>query len=200
MSFGRVIGVAESTVTGRAVAETSNLSGAYGAAPLGVPQADWQLGQQVTLKMSAESGTVSPGNYQALALGKSGASMYEQNLMYGYEEWIRADQWIDTEPGNMAGPTVRGVNYRINQDPYATWETVTRQSPRLVIVPVLKDFNTNGKGQVNVVGFGIFFLEAAVGTGASKAEITGRFLRMITEGESSLTVPNFGVYTIKLVH
>ena len=199
MTFGRVIGTTDSTVTAGAVAETSNLSGAYGAAPLGVPRANWTLGEQVSLKLDADTGTISPGNYQALALGKSGASMYEQNLMYGYNEWIRMDQWVDTETGNMAGPTVRAINHRINQDPYSTWETANRQSPRLVVVPILKDYDVNGKGQVNVVGFGVFYLEVAVSTGSNKAEITGRFVRMITEGESTLLAPDYGVYTIKLV-
>lgn len=199
MTFARLVGPDSHTVAGGATAWTTNLSGHYGAAPLGVAQADWKMGERVYLKMDSQSGTVSPGNYQALALGKSGASAYEQNLMSGYNGWIRAGDWIETETGNMAGPTVRAINYRINQDPYSTHISYNRQSPRLVVIPVLKDFNVNGRGEVNVVGFGVFFLENAADLGGNKAEVVGRFVKFITEGEGSDTAPNFGVYTTKLV-
>lgn len=200
MTFARVIGVNQSQVSGGAAAQVQRVSGYNGAAPLGVPQADWQIGQQVHLKMDASTGDISPGNYMALALGKSGASTYEANLMNGYNSWIRAGDWVDTEPGNMAGPTVRAVNYRISQDPYSTWSTAKRQSPRFVVVPVLKDFNVNGKGQVNVIGFAMFYLEQGIDYGSDKGEVIGRFVRMYTEGEGSPTAPDFGLYAVKLIH
>ncbi len=199
LTFARVLGVSESQVSTRAVARTDNLSGYYGAAPLGVPEADWQIGQQISLKLAPQDGTVSPGNYQALALGRAGASSYENNLMYGYPAWLRAGDWVDTETGNMAGPTVRAVNYRIDQDPFATWDTATRQSPRLVVVPILESFTVKGKGQVHVVGFGTFFLEQAIDHGNDKGEIIGRFVRFYAGGEASPSVPDFGVYSTKLI-
>lgn len=199
MTFARVIGFDVADIDAMAEAKASVLTGKFGAAPLGVPRANWAIGQQVILKLDAQDGTIAPGNYQALALGRSGSSSYENNLMYGYNDWIRADQWVDTETGNMAMPTVRAAQYRINQDPYATYLTVTRQSPRLLIIPVLEDFNVNGRGQVHVVGFATFFLEKVEDKGDSKGEITGRFMRMITEGEANGAGLDFGVYTTKLV-
>jgi Flp pilus assembly protein TadG len=199
MTFARVIGHSVEPVDGGATAKVSKLSGYLGAVPLGVPRASWQFGEQVTLKLDADSGTISPGNYGALALGKSGASMYEANLSNGYNSWIRADDWLDAETGNMATPTVRAVNYRIGLDPYVTYSTATRQSPRLVVIPILEDFTINGRGQVHVVGFGMFFLEKAEDQGNDKGEIVGRFVRMMTEGESADTAPDFGLYTVKLV-
>lgn len=199
MTFARVVGFANVDVEATATAWSGYVSGFLGAVPLGVPQADWQIGQQVTLKLDADTGTIAPGNYMALALGRTGASMYEQNLMYGYNGWIRVDQWISTETGNMATPTVRGINYRINQDPYATWDTVTRQSPRLAIVPILRDYNVNGRGEVLVTGFAVFFIERAEDKGNDKGEITGRFLRLVTEGEASGSAPDFGLSVTKLI-
>ncbi len=198
LTFARLIGPDSEVVLGAATGETQNLSGYYGAAPLGVPRADWKIGDQVYLKLDADAGSISPGNYQALALGKSGASMYEQNLMTGYKDWIRIDQWVDTEPGNMAGPTIRAVNYRIDQDPYSTYTSYNRQSPRLVVVPILEDFNVNGKGQVHVVGFGMFFLEDTFESGNNRGQIVGRFVKMVAEGEGSLAAPDFGLRTTKL--
>lgn len=199
MTFARVIGVRQSPVAAGATAKIAPISGFFGAVPLGVPRADWQVGQQVYLKLDADSGTIAPGNYQALALGKTGASSYETNLVNGYQNWIRVDDWVDTETGNMAGPTARAVRTRISRDPGSTWQTAARQSPRLVIVPILEDFNVNGRGQVHVIGFGMFFLEDATSSG-NKAEIIGRFVRLIAEGEISGSAPDFGLRAIKLIH
>lgn len=199
MTFARVVGLNQEEVAAAAKARTANLSGYLGAAPLGVPRADWKVGDRVYLKLDSQSGTIAPGNYQALALGKTGSSAYENNLMYGYNSWIRVDDWVDTETGNMAGPTVRAINYRINQDPYSTYTNATRQSARLVVVPILEDFNVNGRGQVHVIGFGVFFLESAVDEGGGKAQVVGRFVRLVIEGEGSLTAPDFGAYTTKLI-
>ncbi|HYG58542.1 MAG TPA: Tad domain-containing protein [Symbiobacteriaceae bacterium] len=199
MTFARVVGFDEVDVRAEAGAYTANLSGAYGAVPLGVPRADWQIGQQVTLKLDADSGTIAPGNYMALALGRSGSSAYENNLANGYQGWLRMGQWIETETGNMATPTVRGIGTRILQDPTSTYLTATRQSPRLVVVPILQDYNVNGRGEVLIVGFAMFFVEGVEDHGNDKGEITGRFVRMIAEGEHSATAPDFGVHVTKLV-
>jgi Flp pilus assembly protein TadG len=199
MTFARIIGPDTVPVAGGAAAQVGNLSGYNGAVPLGVPQADWRTGEQVTLKLDADSGTIAPGNYMALALGKTGSSTYEYNLKTGYQSWIRAGDWIATETGNMASPTVRGINSRLLKDPFSTWQTVKRQSPRLVVVPVLRDYNVNGRGEVLVVGFAMFFIEYAVDYGNNKGEIKGRFVRMVTEGEYSQTAPDFGVYVTKLI-
>jgi len=199
MTFARVIGVSESDVGAAATSSSVNLSGYYGAAPLGVPQGNWQLGQQVTLKLDSDGGFLTPGNYQALALGKTGSSTYEVNLQYGYPGWVRLGDWLDTQTGNMATPTVRAVRYRIDLDPDSTWATVSRQSPRLVVVPIVEGFS-NGTGQVKVLGFGLFFLEKGYDHGNNKGEIIGRFLRMTVEGEGSTTAPDFGLQVTKLVN
>ncbi|MDB4897320.1 MAG: putative Flp pilus-assembly TadE/G-like [Firmicutes bacterium] len=198
LTFGRIFGTDLSRVDGGATAATTNLSGFLGAAPLGVPKADWQIGQQVNLKLGPGAG--SSGNYQALALGRRGAAAYEQNLQYGYDQWIRAGDWVETEPGNMVGPTVRAVQYRINQDPNATYDHVSRQSARLLVIPIVEDFNVNGRAQVHVVGFAVFFLEDASQSGGGKGEVVGRFLRVVTEGEGSQDAPDFGAYITKLVN
>lgn len=199
MTFAVMMGSVREGTLGEALARMDNVSGVFGAAPLGVAQADWQVGDQVVLKLSANDGSVAPGNYQALALGKSGASMYEYNLMNGFQDWIRIDQWLQTETGNMTNPTVRASRYRIQQDPGATWETVNKSSPRLLKVPVLESFQVNGKGEVRVVGFAMFFLEGVMETGADKGEIYGRFLRGVVEGEANGSAQDYGLKTVKLV-
>lgn len=199
MTFARVIGVRQSPVVAGATARIAPVSGLMGAVPLGVPQAAWQIGERVYLKLDSQSGTIAPGNYQALALGKTGASSYEANLMNGYPNWIRAGEWVATETGNMAGPTVRAVTHRIGLDPNSTWQTATRQSPRLVKVPILRDYNVNGRGEVLVIGFATFYLEQAIDGGGNRGEIVGRFVSMISEGEANAGAPDLGLNAIKLI-
>lgn len=198
-TFARILGVYSQGTWGGATARSAAVSGGIGAVPLGVARADWQVGQEVVLKLSANDGTVAPGNYQALALGKHGASMYEYNLMNGYDQWMRVGDWLETEPGNMAGPTVRATQFRINQDPHATWQTVQKGSPRLLMVPVLQDWLVNGRGEVQVVGFAMFFLDKVETKGSDKGEITGRFLRVLGEGEVDGVAPDFGLRAVKLI-
>ncbi|HEY3369001.1 MAG TPA: pilus assembly protein TadG-related protein [Symbiobacteriaceae bacterium] len=198
MTFAQVLGIRQENVSGGSTGWTGNLSGAAGIVPLGVPASSWTVGESVDLKLSPHDGYVAPGDYQALALGNSGASDYQQNFMYGYSGFIRAGDWLDTKPGNMAGPTIAAVNFRVNQDPYATWNTVKKGSARLVTAPILEDYEVNGRGEVHVVGFGVFFLEQAIDKGNDKGEVIGRFLRTVSEGETSETAGDYGVYVTKL--
>lgn len=200
MTLAKIIGIRQVDVATSATAWIASISGVLGAEPLGVPYSSWSLGDEVYLKMAPSTDLAGPGNYDALALGRSGAAVYENNMMYGYQDWLRVDQWVSTEPGNMAGPTVRAVNYRISQDPYATYDTVRRNSPRLVQVPILESSQVNGRGEVHVIGFGVFFLEQGIDQGNDKGEVIGRFVRLNLQGEGSNTAPDLGAYTVKLTH
>lgn len=200
MTFAVLLGFDRSGTWGSATARRAAVSGTTGAVPLGVPRDDWVLGETVVLKRSASGGYASPGNFQALALGGHGANQYEENLQNGYTGWIRIGDEITTEPGNMSGPTVRAIENRIYQDPHATWQTVQSGSPRLLTVPVLRDFDVNGRGEVEVVGFAIFFLEGVNDQGNQMGEVTGRFLRMIGQGEADEAASDFGLVTTKLIH
>lgn len=198
-AFARTFGINQATVAAGVEAWTENLTGVTGAVPLAVAQGDFVRGQQVTLRGAPNGGAVGPGNFQALALdpNQPGSNSYANHLRNGYPEWVRVDQWIDTEPGVAAGPTHEAIRYRIDQDPNATWQDVRRGSPRLLLVPVLRDWDVNGRDQVLVVGFAVFFLDS-VSPGGGAIEITGRFIQYVIEGESSLDAPDFGARTVKL--
>jgi Flp pilus assembly protein TadG len=200
LTFARVLGIRESQVTATAAATSAALSGVRGVVPLVVVRQNFQYGQQVTLKANSQNRPEdAPGNYQAVALGGTGASNYRDNLEHGYTGWIRIGDWIPTEPGNMAGPTRTGVRARIDQDPHSTYENVQAGSSRLLTVPVVDSFQVNGRGEVQVVGFAVFFLEDSQGGGQSGAQITGRFLRYVLEGEANGDAPDFGARDVKLI-
>jgi Flp pilus assembly protein TadG len=199
-TFARVLGRESEVVQAGAVARTAPLTGYNGVVPLGVVQADWKLGDPVVLKAAASNGTLSPGNYGALSLGGRGASNYEQNLQSDYTGWVRSGDWLPTETGDMAGPTLRALQTRIARDPNVTYSTVQKGSSRIIIVPVLASFQVNGRGEVQVVGFGAFFLDGVGTEGSERGTVYGRFLRYHVTGESNGSGPDFAVYTIKLTH
>lgn len=197
-TFARIMGFTTGHVAATAVARTAPLTGYNAVVPLGVVQADWKLGDPVILKSAPNNGQLSPGNYGPLALGGTGASTYENNLQNGYTGWIRAGDWLRTETGNMEGPTQRAILARINLDPYATYQTVKKGSPRIAVVPILQSFETNGRGEVNCVGFGAFFLESVGDQGNDRGTVYGRFIRYVLTGESTGSGSDFATYTIKL--
>lgn len=197
-TFARVLGQTGADVSAEAVARIANLTGSNFVGPLGVVRQDFQLGQPVLLKSAPSGGTLSPGNYGALALGAGGASSYENNLRYGYSDWLRVGDWVKTETGNMAGPTERALRYRVDQDPYSTFGTVHKGSPRILVLPILDSFTVNGRGEVLVVGFAAFYVEQVGGTGNDQGSVRGRFLRYVVTGESDGTGEDFATYTVKL--
>jgi Flp pilus assembly protein TadG len=196
--FARTFGVAAAAIAAGAEARAENVSGVRGAVPLGIPSGSYVLGQQVTLRGAANGGAVGPGNFQALAFADDrGSRTYSDTLRNGFDGWVRVGQWIDTEPGVAAGPTRDALRDRIQSDPTATWQTVRKGSRRLVIVPMLVDWEINGRSQVRVVGFGLFFLETTRVNGG-QVEVTGYFIRQVIAGEGSAEAPDFGARTVKL--
>lgn len=196
MTFARVLGLPRLDVAGTTAAERLHATALDGVVPLSVGRnSTFVYGESVTLKAGAGN-NFSPGNFGALQLGKPGANQYKQHLLDGFQPWVEVGQRYSTEPGNMAGPTADALNDRINRDPYATFTTVDRNSPRLLKVPVV-DAYPNGRGEVQVVGFAIFFLERAGGKGRYD-EVTGRFLRFDVKGRGSADVPGFGAFITRL--
>ncbi|MGE5541719.1 MAG: pilus assembly protein TadG-related protein [Bacillota bacterium] len=189
LGFGRIFGMAASDVGASAKATIGTASAVRGAAPFVVPDQEFVYGERYVLKYGGGAGE--HGNFAGLALGGWGATNYENNIKYGYQGWLCVDEWqevwLDTEPGNMSGPTVRGVTYRISQchhSPPCTFDHCSRTCPRVVLVPVA-DFDPeelHGRSQVRLVGFAAFFLEGVWGCGR-ECEVTGRFLRWVADGE-----------------
>lgn len=133
-------------------------------------------GSVYTFKYAGGSG--SDGNYSCLALGGSGANTYENNLTYGFNGTVIAGGWIQTEPGNISGPTTDGVNYRMNGHTghtYATYSGVCPNCPRVVTIPVLDLDSVNGKTTLQVKKLANFYLTGVGGSGA-QCYVTGNFL------------------------
>lgn len=138
--------------------------------------------------------SVSPGNYQLLAIDGSGGSDDREGLASGVKRIVGPGSYVDTKPGVTAGAVRQGINTRF--DDYAagmspsdyppdtniaeniTYEqyvngTVTK-SPgntgvsgrRVVLIPIVKiNQLEGGRTEVQIDRFGAFFLRSKVSGG-----------------------------------
>jgi len=178
--FARIFGRQSSRVAATATATFGSIKAASGVVPFGIPDQTLNYGVEYQLKAGSHDDYGS-GNYGALAFEFRGASSYENNLKYGYNGIIRVGDWVSTEPGNMSGPTKRGVNYRLNQCPHTPQCTIDHyypNCPRIMIVPIFDPTQLSGRDEVRIVGFGAFLLKGVEGSG-NQSIVTGYFLKMV---------------------
>ncbi len=198
MFFARMFGITTQPVSFSAGAIIQNISAVSGAKPFAVGKQDFQYGQLYTLKEGA-SGAYE-GNFHCLSLGGSGSSVYSYNLINGYDGTVNAGDLIDTEPGNMAQPTRKGIETLIGgctHTPQCTHNYYNRKCQRIMLVPVVETTEVSGRSCVRVEGFATFFLEDVVNSGGH-TQVKGRFITYNAEGETSSEAGDYGTYGIKL--
>jgi Flp pilus assembly protein TadG len=139
-------------------------------------------------------GSVSPGNYQALAIDGSGGSDDRTGLASGVKKIVGPGGYVDTKPGVTSGAIRQGINtrfddYAAGMDPsmyppdtniaenidYATYiKGTTTKSPghagvdgrRVVLIPIVKiNQLSGGRTEVQIDRFGAFFLRSKVSGG-----------------------------------
>lgn len=194
----KVFGDAEGDVDAQTTAMTGAASTIRYASGIGVVQQSFQLGEEYTLMREpgdCDHAAGSCANYGPLSLGGEGANNYEEVLTHGYQGDISVGQEIYTEPGRMFGPTQDAVEYRINQAPDETYDTVGPNSPRVLFIALTESLELNGRDQTTVVGFAAFFLEGVDNSGA----VTGRFIEYNAVGAIGPNSPDFGVWTSEII-
>jgi hypothetical protein len=214
--FAAVLGRDSMTVRAHAEAIASPISAVQGLRPFAIvpPAEGFVYGTTYTIKYGPGPGTgAHNGNFNAVALDPDdkGAKDYLENIKYGSDGWVKIggdittdDDWIDTEPGNMAGPTKEGVNYLVGQDAH-DWDYYQSMagielSSRLITIPVIESMaDINGRELVHVIGFARVFLENAIGTG-NDVDVYARFVRIATpNSRTGRTAQDFGAYGIRLI-
>lgn len=202
--FARVLGMNTATIGAMAVAELNALSGTSDVKPWAVPFFDYVFGDPVLLKQGSidgefdeyDSTAETPNSwynavcFPPLNVGtpETGADVYRENITTGSQDQLHVGDRLQVETGNMVGPTQQGVTDLIALDPNAHWDSNLgvvdsaypgSTSPRIIKIifydPALPP--TAGRGYVDVVGFGAFFLE-----GTSGQRALGRFIQMLTSG------------------
>lgn len=139
---------------------------ATGVVPLGLDyRTNLNFGNVVQLKQ----GQVGAGSWDPLALGGNGASNYKTNIENGYSGKVTVGDMIDTEPGNVVGPTNSAFQYRIsmgqNQFSSGTFQNHDLNDPRVMLIPVVDFSNINGKSQVPMMGFAMMWIVSVDGQG-----------------------------------
>jgi len=143
---------------------------------------------------SAPQNSVSPGNYQILAIDGSGGADDRTDLASAVQNPVGPGGYVDTKPGVTAGAIRQGINTRF--DDYAAGSSPTdfppdanikedityqqylsgspSQSPshegvvgrRVVLLPIMKISEVgNGRTSVQIDHFGAFFLRSKVTSG-----------------------------------
>jgi len=199
--FARIFNRFTADVGVSAAAVAGSIVSTKGIRPFAVEQQAFEYGETYILKEGAGGGH--SGNYGALALGGNGACTYRNNLINGYNANppIRIGDEIETEPGNMAGPTQDGIQAILDSDPNEHGEDLSQleaNCPRLIVIPVVDSLDVHGRSTVTIVGFAAFFLDDVVKRGGH-TEITGRFIKKIGEGEVDENGEGYGLFGTKLV-
>lgn len=166
-----------------------------GLRPFAVEDFPYAYGAEVILKQGAGDGY--HGNYGVVALGGSGASIYEANALYGYSGTVTIGDEIDTEPGNMANVSNQLQTY-INgiSD---TFDNHTRKSDKLWTVPLVDSLEENGRGTVVVTGFAQVYVET-IQKKSGQIQIKARFIKFVVNGDIDTSVVDHGTYGVKLVN
>lgn len=194
--FAPIIGINSGNVKVSAAAILGPIKSVTGGVrPFAVESYNFSYGDLVTLKNGAGSGY--NGNYGVVDLGGGGSNTYRANALYGYSGTVSVGDYINTEPGDMAGATNEIIKY-INTES-STFDNFPRNSIRLWILPIVDSLNVNGSSQVHIIGLGEFYVES-VGNIAGKMEINGRFLRYVTKGKIDMTLTDTGAYGVKLIN
>jgi hypothetical protein len=158
-------------------------------------------GRRVRLKSG--SNWLLPGNFGAAAFEQTGADAYEYAIAYGSPSYVQIGDILDTEPGNMTGPTRSGVDELVAQDPTArmvrrgsTWvvesdEFPLNESPRIVAIPlysVLDPPDTGRSDPFRVDNIASFFIVDVVASG----DVVGYFIFSRLKGARPGEVPRGG--------
>ncbi|MDI6631021.1 MAG: pilus assembly protein TadG-related protein [Thermoanaerobacteraceae bacterium] len=194
-----VLGFADTGVSAEAKARVGGVEAVWGAAPLGILEQTLEFGELYTLKVGGGCGE--QGNFGALALGGHGAGNFEDNLRDGYDGWLEIGDVIETETGNMSGPTKRAIEDRISGHEGCTFDNYCQNCPRLIYVPVYRDLGEKeqGRHEVEIVGFAAFFLDGVVPGQGQESKVRGYFVEKLSSAAQGLNGTDFGLRTAKLI-
>jgi Flp pilus assembly protein TadG len=185
------------TLRAGATALVEPVRSASGVVPIGV---DYQTTYTYGTQMQLKAGQVGPGNWGALALGGTGASNYETNVENGYSGLISIGDMVETEPGNVVGPSQTAIQYRIsmgqNQYSTGTFQNHDLNDPRVMLIPMMDFANANGQSQVQVMGFAVVWVDSV----DSQGNITCYFIQQsVPNAKPDRSLSSGGVTTPALI-
>ncbi|UCZ53144.1 pilus assembly protein TadG-related protein [Bacillus shivajii] len=193
LTFASLFGVEEVNVQASAIARVGVMGNAVGAAPLGIEESV-ELEYGVEYKLRVDETEVDTGNFGVLALEGPGARTYKDNLLYGYQEAISVGDVLNTQTGNIAGPTREAVNELVN----SCSDMNQRDCRRILLVPVYKPYNhdQNQLKQVKVTGFAYFYISEPMSR--NDTVVRGVFIERTGTGFESELAKERGAFVVRL--
>ncbi|OGO50884.1 MAG: hypothetical protein A2148_08010 [Chloroflexi bacterium RBG_16_68_14] len=140
-TFARLVGISSATVGASATAIRTSPGGSDDLMPWSVLDSFQNAATPgVSLVLKYDSLDVQSGNFGAISVDGSGASVYRDTIKYGSDDFLCVagasgacsyPSQIDLQTGNMVGPTRQGTDYRLEQTAPAcdTWEEVVAVNP-----------------------------------------------------------------------
>ena len=164
-------------------------------------------------------GDISPGNYQLLAPVTSGGAGDREGMATGVNWCISLGSTVKTKPGVTSGAIRQGINTRfdiyaagmdpgtyppdkniaenITHDEYADNKVFKAPSNpgiegrRVVFIPIAAAPPEEGRDEVTVTRFGVFFLKTSVG-GGNGGELQAEYIRDTAFAGESYYSPGAG--------
>jgi hypothetical protein len=230
--IANLLGIHNVDISACATAGRFTFGGASGIRPFALEDnCITNIGYNTVVTVKWDSSTTrncdsSTGNYAAVAIDGTGASIYRTTIKFGSDGLVCTDTTsgccptledgcagvyhIDTETGNMTGPTRDGVDYLISNTPSNcdTWDEVTTDShdvepacrpwvsgytgaTRIIIIPVVDGlWDKGGRHTVTIKNFAVLFLEGyANGCTGNSCDISARFIKMTATLPSAVLGP-----------
>jgi Flp pilus assembly protein TadG len=201
MTFAKVIGIGNTTVSASAKAIVGPLTKASGIAPLVIEK------DNIPNATILNCGSTNPGDLSGNCgyLNLPGGNLRESLLNGGTYE---VGQTVTTDPGGSVGQAdqaIMGVNGLIALDaskPHChSHETADNTCARVITVVVIDDWvDINGKevkgtSQLKVTGFASYWIEKY-----EDKKLYGKFIKMIAPGEigSGSGLGDYALYGVKL--
>jgi len=166
--FAGIFGQNSATVGANAKAIIGSPKKVNGVIPWGFEDNNYTPGVEYTLKYGSPPAP-GPGNFGALAIDGSGASIYKSTIINGATTPLSVGMWMDPQTGNVSGPTSQGVSDRVYYQPNQIFDIFSQLTENVGIVYKLK----KGDSQFIIVPWVTPF-----GNGSEPVQIRG-FLQFI---------------------
>lgn len=170
----------------------------YGLRPFALDKDrdDFRVGQEYEVKVGSGEGV--RGNFQVLALEGRGAGPYRTCVVEGARGTYRRGDPVETEPGNMVGPTIQAISDLVQQDPTTFAEALRHPSrcARVITVALVDPGGRDcggGRTEHTIKDFAQFYV---TGTG-SDGSVIGKFVQCPDDPELPGTSSRYDVRLIQ---
>lgn len=192
-TFAKLLGINSGQVSAKATAVVAPVKTVgSGLRPFGVKEDDFHPGGQYTMKVGTPDND--GGDFGAIGLknkdGKdNGADVYRENIEFGSPKPYNIYDEVPIEHGNMAGPTIDGIQYLLDHN------------LTLVKVPIVKKLDNN---TVEIINFAIFNIDSCKyypdkDNGKGHYEVTGTFKSMTSGEAGDEGQVDYGLRGVKLI-